>query len=118
MKMIRDVNRAMLSPNQRSTIKDMIKAFELCHKIGERNPKQYICYRLEGLHDKGRIKPDVMRNCQSLVMRAIDASTLNAWWYRELSSEQRLKMFPGDMPRHYRQLWLKQIIKDLRWLLE
>jgi hypothetical protein len=94
----------------------MIRAFEACHDMGERDPmatNRYICFRLEDLRKRGSITRLVEEHCRRTIMIALGGrGTLNLWWAERNPGKHR-----NEMPRHYRQLWLKQIIKDLRWLL-
>lgn len=131
MKMIREVNRALLNPYQLGEIKQMIHAFELCYAAGQKSRaagNRFICHRLNALCDGRRITPEARGRCTQLVMTALGGqlaktvlggpATLNVWWWRQLPEAERGRCWPDDMPKHYRQLWLKQIIKDLCWLLK
>ncbi len=115
MRTVYEVNRLLLTQGQRFHIEQMIKAFEACYEMGKRpgDDRIFICYRLERLRKSGVISDQQQNHCRQLVMRALDSCpTLNVWW-----AVRNPNKHSYEMPRHYRQLWLKQIIKDLRWLL-
>lgn len=115
MRMLYEVNRLLLTQGQRFHIEQMIKAFEACYKMGKRpyHENMFLCYRLERLRKSGVISDQQQNHCRQLVMRALDGcATLNLWWVVRNPNNHT-----SEMPNHYRQLWLKQIIKDLRWLL-
>lgn len=114
--MLYEVNRLLLTQGQRFHIEQMLKAFMDCYELGKRPYREnmFLCYRLERLYKDGTISAQQQNHCRQLVMRALDGCpTLSVWWAARNPGKHC-----NEMPGHYRQLWLKQIIKDLRWLLK
>lgn len=116
MRTVYEVNRLLLTPGECFRVEQMITAFMACYEMGKRSgyKNMYLCYRLERLRKDGVISAQQQNHCRQLVTRALDGCpTLNIWWVVRNPNKHSY-----EMPRHYRQLWLKQIIKDLRWLLK
>lgn len=112
-----DVNRALLTPADRRHIRDMLRTFKACHEMGERDPMAvnlYICFRLEDLRKRGSITRSVEERCRRTIMAALEGwATLGHWW-----AERNPGKSSYEMPKTYRQLWLTQIIRDYKELLE